>query len=98
MDLGRSAADRRPTHRRLLLWTLRAELPHRWTRGLLVVAFAAGAAALTLDIATRHPVGQLAEELLEVLAETVFLVAMLSVVEGQTRALSQTPPSDTMGS
>jgi hypothetical protein len=64
-----------------LIWRLRGELRGRVCRGLLVAALAAGAIAVSLDIATIEPHAQAVEEVLEVVAETLFLMALLARVE-----------------
>lgn len=69
-----------------LLWALRRELVGGPCRAALLAAFGAGVVAIALDIATVHPVAQLVEELLEVAAETLFLLALLAVVDRKLRA------------
>jgi hypothetical protein len=64
-----------------LIWVLRGELRGRLVRGLLVAAFTAGVVAIALDIATEAPVAQAVEEVLEVVAEALFLLALLARVE-----------------
>ncbi|HYV43534.1 MAG TPA: hypothetical protein VFA20_01690 [Myxococcaceae bacterium] len=63
-----------------LIWLLRGELRGRLVRGVLAVAFAVGVVAIGLDIATEAPVAQAVEEVLEVVAETLFLLALLARV------------------
>lgn len=69
-----------------LLWSLRREIVGWPCRAALAGAFAAGVVAIALDIATVHPVAQLVEELLEVAAETLFLLALLAVVDRKLRS------------
>lgn len=69
-----------------LLWSLRRELVGWPCRAALAAAFAAGVVAIALDIATIHPMAQLVEELLEVAAETLFLLALLAVVDRKLRS------------
>ncbi|HEY8208007.1 MAG TPA: hypothetical protein VIG99_11040 [Myxococcaceae bacterium] len=63
-----------------LVWTLRRELHGRLCLGLLLGAIAAGTVAVALDIATLAPAAQAVEEVLEVVAETLFLMALLARV------------------
>jgi hypothetical protein len=64
-----------------LIWRLRGEFGVRLCRGLLACALGTGVVAVTLDIATIAPVAQAVEEVLEVVAETLFLMALLARVE-----------------
>ncbi len=63
------------------LYRLRGEFPEVALRGLLAAAVVVGAAAVALDVATLAPAGQLGEELLEIAAETLFLLALLGRAE-----------------
>lgn len=60
-----------------LLWKLRDEFKARPVRLLLIAAVGCGALSLLFDVATLHPTGQLIEELLELNAETLFLIAVI---------------------
>jgi hypothetical protein len=62
-----------------VLWKLRRELQTRPCRTLLLCALGVSVLAVFLDIAELGRWGQLSEELSEIAAETLFLLAMLAV-------------------
>jgi len=73
-----------------VLWSLRAELWRRSCRPWILAAFALGAVAIALDIATEAALVQVAEELLETAAETAMLIALLAVAEAKLRGAEVT--------
>ena len=64
-----------------LVWALRRELRGRLCLGLILAAIAVGTVAVGLDIFTIAPLAQAVEEVLEVVAETLFLLALLARID-----------------
>lgn len=64
-----------------LVYWLRDAFRSRSSRAFLAAAFTAGVVAIALDIATELPLAQAVEEVLEVVAEALFLMALLAVAD-----------------